>query len=164
MYHYVECCYAECHYAECCYAEYPDLAGHPNKVPFSNSPINFSRKLAWQRIIKRFFETGILFYFVLSTKNRRYELYPNDIIPNDIIIKITNLRGGSGSVKAIGRDPKSCLGRVFNFKLGCFVTCTIAWPIHARPSLELKTRPRFSLVILSLPMGGYAMRCAGALP
>ena len=31
-----------------------------------------------------------------------------------------------GSTKANGREPKSCLGRVFNFKLGCFVMCTIA--------------------------------------
>ncbi len=44
---------------------------------------------------------------------------------------------------------RGCLGRVFNFKLGCFVWCTIAWPVQARPSLELKTRPRFRPVILS---------------
>jgi hypothetical protein len=44
-----------------------------------------------------------------------------------------------GSAKANGREPKSCLGRVFNFKLGCFVICTIAWPIQAPPSLEFKT-------------------------
>jgi hypothetical protein len=25
-----------------------------------------------------------------------------------------------GSAKANGREPKSCLGRVFNFKFGCF--------------------------------------------
>ncbi len=28
-----------------------------------------------------------------------------------------------GSAKANGRDPNSCLGRVFNFKLGCFTKC-----------------------------------------
>ncbi len=28
-----------------------------------------------------------------------------------------------GSVKANGREPKSCLGRVFNIKLGCFTKC-----------------------------------------
>ncbi len=27
------------------------------------------------------------------------------------------------STNANGREPKSCLGRVFNFKLGCFVMC-----------------------------------------
>jgi hypothetical protein len=46
-------------------------------------------------------------------------------------------------MKANGREPKSCLGRVFNFKLGL---------IHARLSLELKTRPRFRPVSLSLSM------------
>jgi hypothetical protein len=34
-----------------------------------------------------------------------------------------------GNTEANGREPKSCFGRVFNFKLGCFVMCTIAWPI-----------------------------------
>jgi hypothetical protein len=28
-----------------------------------------------------------------------------------------------GSSKANGREPKSCLGRVFNFKSGCFTKC-----------------------------------------
>jgi hypothetical protein len=58
----------------------------------------------------------------------------------------------TGSAKAIGREPKSCLGQVFNFKLGCFVRCTIAWPIQVRPSLQWKTRPRFRPVSLSLSM------------
>jgi hypothetical protein len=60
--------------------------------------------------------------------------------------------GKAGSVKVNGREPKSCLARVFNFKLGCFVMCTIARPIHAWPSLELKTRLRFSPIRLSLSM------------
>ena len=30
--------------------------------------------------------------------------------------------------------------------------CTIAWPLQARPSLELKTQPRFRPVSLSLFM------------
>ncbi len=29
----------------------------------------------------------------------------------------------AGSSKADGREPKSCFGRVFNFKLGCFTKC-----------------------------------------
>ncbi len=58
----------------------------------------------------------------------------------------------AGSMKANGREPKSCLDQVFNFKIGCFVVCTIAWPIQARPSLEFKTRPRFNPVSLSLFM------------
>ncbi len=57
-----------------------------------------------------------------------------------------------GNAKADGREPKSCLSRVFNFKLGCFVMCTIPWPIQAWPSLEWKTRPKFSPVSLSLSM------------
>jgi hypothetical protein len=64
--------------------------------------------------------------------------------------------GATGSTKANGREPKSCLGRVFNFKLGCFVMCTIAWPIQARLSLELKTRPRFHPVSLILSMGAMS--------
>ncbi len=60
-------------------------------------------------------------------------------------------KSGSG-VKDNGREPKSCLGQVFNFKLGCLVMCTIAWPIQAWPSLELKTRLRFRPISLSLSM------------
>jgi hypothetical protein len=56
------------------------------------------------------------------------------------------------SAKANGRKPKSCLGGVFNFKLGCFVMCTIAWPIQVLPSLQWKTQPRFRPVSLSLSM------------
>ncbi len=48
-----------------------------------------------------------------------------------------------GSTKANGRELKSCLGRVFNFRLGCFVMYATAWHIQAPPSLELITRPRF---------------------
>jgi hypothetical protein len=49
----------------------------------------------------------------------------------------------AASAKANGREPKRCLGQVFNFKLCCFVMCAIAQHIQARLSLELKTRPRF---------------------
>jgi hypothetical protein len=56
----------------------------------------------------------------------------------------------AGSVKANGREPISCLGRVFIFKLGCFVMCTIAWPIQVWASLQWKTRPRFRPVSLRL--------------
>ncbi len=42
---------------------------------------------------------------------------------------ITNLKqsiwGLSISMaRANGREPKSCFGRVFNFKIGCFIICT----------------------------------------
>ncbi len=51
-----------------------------------------------------------------------------------------------------GREPKSCLGQFFNFKLGHYVIRAIAWHIQACPTLELKTRPRFCPVSLSLSM------------
>jgi hypothetical protein len=43
-----------------------------------------------------------------------------------------------GSAKANGREPKSCLGRVFNFKLDSFADTK-----DACGYLKLKTRPRF---------------------
>ncbi len=43
-------------------------------------------------------------------------------------LKATAVR--PGSAKANGREPKSCLGRVFNFKLGPFVMYVIAWHIQ----------------------------------
>jgi len=48
-----------------------------------------------------------------------------------------------GSAKANGREPKSCFGLVFSFKLGCFVMCTIVWPNQVQLSLEWKTRLKF---------------------
>ncbi len=44
----------------------------------------------------------------------------------DVSLKLLKL----GSTKAIGREPKSCLGQVFNFKLGDFVMYAIAWYIQ----------------------------------
>jgi hypothetical protein len=61
--------------------------------------------------------------------------------------KSNTLHADGGSSKANWRKPKSCLGLVFNFKLGCF---TNSWPIQTRPSLNLKTRPRFGPDSLSL--------------
>ncbi len=37
-----------------------------------------------------------------------------------------------------GREPKSCLGRVLNFKLGGFVGMLLLHVLHKRPHLELK--------------------------
>ncbi len=50
------------------------------------------------------------------------------------------------------REPRSCLGWVFNHKLGSFT-----WKQHKctackRPLLKLKTRPRFRPVVWSLSM------------
>jgi hypothetical protein len=36
----------------------------------------------------------------------------------------------AGSAKANGREPKSCLGRVFNFESGHFAMYAIAWHIQ----------------------------------
>jgi hypothetical protein len=58
----------------------------------------------------------------------------------------------SESAKANGREPKSCLGRAFNFKLARFVMHRIPRHIQARPSLELKIKPRFRPVSSSLSM------------
>jgi len=57
-----------------------------------------------------------------------------------------------GSAKANGREPKSYLNQVFNFKLGCFVMCTIWMAIQACPSLQLKSWPRCRPFSLSLSM------------
>ncbi len=57
-----------------------------------------------------------------------------------------------GSAKANGREPWCCLDQVFSFKLGRFVMYAIAQHLQTRPRLELKTRPKFCPVSLSLPM------------
>jgi hypothetical protein len=58
----------------------------------------------------------------------------------------------AGSAKANGREPKTGLGRVFNFKLGCLDDVRVVIYADARQHLQLKTRPRFSPVSLSLSM------------
>jgi hypothetical protein len=35
-------------------------------------------------------------------------------------LKLLKQGQGPGSVKSNGREPRSCLGRVYNFKLGIF--------------------------------------------
>ncbi len=42
-----------------------------------------------------------------------------------------------------GREPRSCLGQVFNIKLGSFASKQLNCMAHTKPLLELKTRPRF---------------------
>jgi hypothetical protein len=60
-----------------------------------------------------------------------------------------------GSAKANGREPKTSLGRVFNFKLGCFDDVWVLIYADACPHLWLKTRPRFSPVSFSLSMHSH---------
>jgi hypothetical protein len=55
--------------------------------------------------------------------------------------------------KTIGRESKSCLGRVLNFKLSFFVMSAIACHTRIRLHLELKTRPRFCPIWLKFVHG-----------
>jgi hypothetical protein len=48
-----------------------------------------------------------------------------------------------GIVKAKGREPKTCLGRVFNYKLGSYDYVHVLTYVDARPHLWLKTQPWF---------------------
>ncbi len=57
-----------------------------------------------------------------------------------------------GSAITNGREPRSCLGRVFNFKLGCSVSEKCNCTACTRPLLELKIQPRFCPVSWSLSM------------
>ncbi len=57
-----------------------------------------------------------------------------------------------GSAKANGREPKSCLGRVFNFKLDCLASQQNKCMADMQSLLELKTRPRFCPVNWILSM------------
>jgi hypothetical protein len=56
---------------------------------------------------------------------------------------MSSLRQLSGSAITNGREPRSCLGRVFNPKLGCIATpgskCMVCMQ---QPLLKLKTRPK----------------------
>ncbi len=52
----------------------------------------------------------------------------------------------TGSAKANRREPKTCLGRVFNYKLDCFNDVHVLIYVDAHPHFYLKTQPRFSPV------------------
>ncbi len=64
-----------------------------------------------------------------------------------------------GSAITNEREPRSCLGQVFNSKLGCFATpgrkC-IVWCMQ--PLLKLKTRPKARPVSYSLSMHCLSIR------
>jgi hypothetical protein len=49
-----------------------------------------------------------------------------------------------------GREPSSCLGRIFNSKLGSFVSKQRNCTARTQLLLELKIRPRFCPVSCSL--------------
>ncbi len=50
----------------------------------------------------------------------------------------------SWSVKSNMREPEDCLGRVFNFRVGCFCHECNRKANTSTPILELKTRPRLA--------------------
>jgi hypothetical protein len=56
------------------------------------------------------------------------------------------------SAKANRIEPKSCSGLVLHFKLDSFVVIKEVHGANKRPCLNLKTRPRFCPVSLSLYM------------
>ncbi len=45
-------------------------------------------------------------------------------------------------MKANGREPKTRLGQVYNYKLGCFDDVHVLIYVYAYPHLLLKTRPK----------------------
>ncbi len=45
------------------------------------------------------------------------------------------LASPSGNTKASGREPKTCFGHVFNYKLGCFDDVHIPIYVDAHPHL-----------------------------
>jgi hypothetical protein len=78
-----------------------------------------------------------------------------------LLIGQTDRSSDAGSVKANGRVNKTCLGRVFNYKLGCFGDVHVLNYVDACPHLKLKTRPRFSPVSLSLSMTYVTITVSG---
>jgi hypothetical protein len=55
-----------------------------------------------------------------------------------------------GSAISNGRSPNSCLGRVFNSRLGHITSLHSLGMACIQPRLELKTRPKFRPVSSSL--------------
>ncbi len=56
-----------------------------------------------------------------------------------------------GSVITTGREPRSCLGLVFNFKLGSFTDNTKNVAACKWPLLKLKLGPGFVLIVEVCP-------------
>jgi hypothetical protein len=97
--------------------------------------------------------TNVKTFTLLLLKNKLERLpLASTSYPSLLFVSKTRVLLCTGSVKANRRRLKSGLGRIFHFKLGCFVMCSISWPIQSRPSLELKTRPRVRPHSLSLSL------------
>ncbi len=67
-----------------------------------------------------------------------------------IVINLVSPRGEAGSARTNGREPRSCLGRVFNSKLGHIATLGSKC---MQPLLKLKTQPMARPVRKSLSVG-----------
>ncbi len=57
---------------------------------------------------------------VLMNEMPVHEMTINKMTADKMPLAATSRCLFPGSTKANGREPKTCLGRVFNFKLGCF--------------------------------------------
>ncbi len=70
-------------------------------------------------------------------------------------------------MKVNGRKPRSCLGQVFDYKLGCFDDVHVLIYVDARPRLLLKTLPRigsFSLSFIHAYSVASPKACLGSTP
>jgi hypothetical protein len=85
--------------------------------------------------VKRHNSTLRIFLFRLGPGRARQNLNQKLRLSQERPLLQKGSEAKAGSTKANGKEPKSCLGQVFNFKLGCFVMCTIASPIQAQLSL-----------------------------
>jgi hypothetical protein len=77
-------------------------------------------------------------------------IWPTNIWPTQCFVNTT-----IWSAISNGREPRSCLGRIFNFKLGC-TALLHNFMARIQPLLELKTRPRFCPVSLSSSMSCHS--------
>ncbi len=84
----------------------------------------------------------------LYVKTKTAQLFTSSFIENTNTIQLQKLLKSQAS-KCRARKLTGEKLKVFSFNLGCFVMCTIEWPIQVRPSLEWKTWPRFCPVSLS---------------
>jgi len=85
-------------------------------------------------------------------KNNSYEISRKlaDYVSDEQIQKLNSDRMDRGSAITNGREPRSCLGRVFNSKLGRIATLSSKCMVCIQPLLKLKTRPRARPVSQSL--------------
>jgi hypothetical protein len=86
--------------------------------------------------------------------------------PHQAVLRPERL-GKTGSVKVNGKQAKSCFGRVFLFKLGCFCHEGNCVALTKCPHQELKSWRSFGLVSLSLSevshLGANAMKLFSSL-